>query len=90
MFKPKDMPNITKDVVISDNIFVVAKVLHLKNEDGEEFIFENNTWHIKTDDGNFANLGIGAVPNFVLNERIEAECFDDFFEQEQIENESEN
>ena len=85
MFKPKEMPNITKDVVINDNIFVVAKVLHLKNDE-DEFIFENNSWHVKTNDGNFANLGIGAVPNFILEERIEAECFDDFFEQEQIEN----
>lgn len=87
MFKPKEMPNITKDVVINDNIFVVAKVLHLKNDD-YEFKFENNSWFVKTDNGNFANLGIGAVPNFILEERIEAECFDDFFEQEQIENEN--
>ena len=81
MFRPKELPHITKDVVVNDNIFVVGRVLHLKNDDNE-FTFENNSYHVKVDDGSFINLGIGGIPNFHLKERIEHECFDDFFEEE--------
>ena len=55
MFRPKELPKITKDVVLNENIFVVAKVLHLKN-DGR--------------------------PNFQIQDKIDADCFDDFFEEE--------
>ena len=81
MFRPKELPKITKDVVLNENIFVVAKVLHLKNDE-HEFKFENNSWFIKVADGSFVNLGFGGRPNFQIQDKIAADCFDDFFEEE--------
>lgn len=79
-FRAKELPTITHDVVINNNIYVVAKKLHLINEE-HEFVFDK-TWHIKTDANNFVDLGMGACPNFTLQERIEHEKFDDFFEEQ--------
>lgn len=80
MFRPKELPTIKQDVVLNENIFVVAKVLYLKNETNE-FKFENNSWFIKVASGDFVNLGVGGNPNFKIKERIENSCFDDFFEE---------
>ena len=80
MFKPKDKPVITHDVVITDNIYVVAGVLTMK-DDNHHFIFEDNAWKIRVANGSFVKLGNGACPNFTVDKRIDADCFDDIFEE---------
>lgn len=82
MFRPKELPTIKQDVVFNENIFVVAKVLYLKN-DTNEFKFENNSWFIKVASGEFVNLGVGGNPNFTIKERIDNSLFDDIFEEDE-------
>lgn len=80
MFRAKEMPNIAKDVVINNDIYVVAGILYLNNTE-HQFKHEKGEWYVKVFDGSFVKIGHGGLPNFQLEERIDAECFDDFFEE---------
>lgn len=86
MFRPKELPDITKDIVINNDIYVVAGILYLNNTE-HQFKYEKGDWYIKVDDGSFVKIGHGAIPNFNLKERIDATGFDDFFEEETIKEE---
>lgn len=80
MFRPRELPNITKDIVINNDIYVVAGILYLNSAE-HQFKHEKGAWYIKVDDGSFVEIGQGAMPGFILEERIEATGFDDFFEE---------